>query len=131
MLIVLNNLVATKRNMANMSILNNPETITINRKIITLNTATGGKNIVQDNFNITCRITKINNSDFTGNENIGLQSIYNGAVVLADYTAPFLQDMNKYNYSFEYDNQNYNVKSVMINLEKDNITSIQLICEVV
>lgn len=128
---MLNNLIDTKRSMTSMSISNNPKTITINRKTITLNPSTGGKSVVEDTFNITCRVTKVNNGDFTGNENIGLQSIYNGAVILADYTAPFLQDMNKYEYTFTYDNQYYIVKSVMINLEKEEVTSIQLICEVV
>lgn len=131
MLTVLNNLIDIKRNMASMSINNNPTTLTINRSVVSINSSTGGKSIVDDTFNITCRVTKVNNSNRLANEFIGVQSIYNGAVILADYNAPFMSDMEKYIYTFDYDNQKYSVKSVMINREKTEITSIQVICEVV
>jgi len=128
---MLNNLVKLKRNNAINSINNNPSNITINRSIISINSTTGGKIIVNDTFDITCRITKANNSNLIGNENIGLQSTYSGFILLADYEAAFSSDMNKYKYSFEYMGQKFNITSVMINVEQESITSIQCLCEVV
>lgn len=123
------NLVTLKRNKAQEQIDFNPQEITFTRKTETLNNITGSLETVETNYTETIRITKQNNVTIQANQDLGLNFKKSNYVLLGNYESNM--QCNKYVTDFfTYNNEWYKITSVMINIEKDSVTSVQAIAEV-
>ena len=124
------NLIQLKRTVAQSQIDFNPSNITFDREEITYNDTTGSLNYTNSQYIETIRITKTNNMKPQLTQALGLDFKKEGYVLLGNYQSNMKATKNIKDY-FTLDAQRYKITSVMINKEKDEITSIQAIAEVV
>lgn len=123
------NLITLKRNKAQEQIDFNPQEITFNRQTSVLNSTTGSLEYSNTSYTETIRITKTNNLAIQLNNEIGLNFKKQGYVLLGNYESNMKCTKNITD-TFIYNDEWYKITSVMTNIEKDNITSVQAIAEV-
>lgn len=123
------NLITLKRIKAQEQIDFNPQEITFNRQTMALNETTGSLETTLSNYTETIRITKQNNLTIQVNQDLGLNFKKSNYVLLGNYESNM--KCNKYiTDTFIYNNELYKITSVMTNIEKNSVTSVQAIAEV-
>lgn len=123
------NLITLKRTVAQNQIDFNPTEITFNRKEQVLNESTGSLDTIESTYTETIRITKQNNTTIQVNQDLGINFKKSGYVLLGNYESDM--KCNKFvTDTFKYLNEWYKITNVMVNIEKDSITSVQAIAEV-
>lgn len=123
------NLITLKRTVAQNQIDFNPTEITFNRKEQVLNESTGSLDTIESTYTETIRITKQNSTTIQVNQDLGINFKKSGYVLLGNYESDM--KCNKFvTDTFKYLNEWYKITNVMVNIEKDSITSVQAIAEV-
>lgn len=124
------NLITLKRNKAQEQIDFNPQEITFTRQTSVLNDETGSLEIIESEYTETIRITKTNNMSAQLTQDLGLDFKKSGYVLLGNYSSGMKCNKNITDF-FTYNNERYKITSVMVNIEKSSVTSVQAIAEVV
>jgi hypothetical protein len=118
-----------KRNKAQEQIDFNPTEITFYRKEEVFNNTTGSLDTIESNYTETIRITKQNSTTIQVNQDLGVNFKKQGYVLLGNYESQMKCNKFVTDY-FNYLGENYKLTNVMVNMEKNSITSVQAIAEV-